>query len=176
MSFIFAACAAGAASSPAAPKAHVHGANGVVTIPLQRPLEMTMQVLDGPDLRLSDYAGKVVFLNIFATWCEPCRDEQPALSAFARAHTDDTAVIGLNYREEDNDVRKYRSLYSVTYPIAMDRQGRILRGIYAGGHMLFPMTMVVAPNRMLFCAWRGDKSREWFEREREAALTHPAEG
>src|ERR1700738_3517326 len=64
------------------PKVHVHGANGITVIPEGRPLEWTMKVLDGADFRLSRYRGKVVFLNVFATWCGPCRREQPALTAF----------------------------------------------------------------------------------------------
>jgi thiol-disulfide isomerase/thioredoxin len=156
------------------PKGHVHGANGVVRIPEGRPLEMTMPVLDGPDFQLSAYAGKVVFLNVFATWCGPCRAEQPALSTFAKTHAADTTVIGLNYREEDNDVRQYRKDFEIAYPIAMDRTGRIVPSIYTG-QMAFPMTLVVRPDRTLFCAWRGDRSRAWFEREREAALASATE-
>ena len=171
----FAAVPRAAVAETAAKKPHQHGANGIVTVPENRPLELTMQVLDGPDLRLSTYAGKVVFLNVFATWCPPCRAEQPELNAFAAAHPDDTVVVGLNYREEDYEVRKYRGLFRVAYPIAMDRQGRIVPSIFPNHHMLFPMTMVVRPDRTLSCAWRGDRDRDWFEREREAALAPPAE-
>ena len=155
-------------------KGHVHGANGVVRIPEGRPLEMTMPVLDGPDFRLSAYAGKVVFLNVFATWCGPCRSEQTDLTAFAKAHAADTVVVGLDYREDDYAVRKYRSEFGIEYPIAMDRIGRIVPNIYAG-HISYPTTLVVRPDRTLFCAWRGDRDRSWFEREREAALAPPAQ-
>ena len=161
-----------AAKAPAPdddPKTHVHGANGIVSIPEGRPLELKMQVLDGPDFRLSAYAGNVVFLNVFATWCGPCREEQPDLSAFAKEHAADTSVIGLNYREEDNDVRKYRKQFEIDYPIAMDREGRVVPNL-AIKELAVPMTLVVRPDRTLSCAWRGDRYRAWFEREREAAL------
>ncbi len=43
-----------------------------------------MEVLDSPAFRLSAYRGKVVFVNLFATWCGPCNEEKPVVVAFAR--------------------------------------------------------------------------------------------
>lgn len=168
--------AAGKQSPPRSPKPraskkpHVHGRNGVVTIPENRVIEWTSEVLDGPDFKLSAYRGLVVFVNVFATWCGPCRVEQPGLVAFARAHTEDTAVIGVDVKEEDSDVRSYRKKYEIPYPIAMDRYDRKVRSIYREGRMVFPTTIVFRPDGTLSCAWAGDVNREWFERERDYAL------
>ena len=151
-------------------KDHVHGPNGVVTLPQNRVMEWTMEVLDGPEFRLSAYRGLVVFVNVFATWCGPCRREQSGLVAFANAHAGDTSVIGVDVREEDNDVRQYRKKYNITYPIAMDRYDKKVRGIYREGRMVFPTTIVFRPDGTLSCAWAGDANREWFEYEREVAL------
>ncbi len=151
------------------PKPHVHGPNGVTSLPVHRPIAWKMEVLDGPPFDLSAYRGKAVFVNIFATWCGPCRAEQPGLVAFANAHVDDTVVVGMNYEEFDGDVRAYRKTFEIPYPIAMDRRGDLL-GVYKGGRMMFPMTIVFHPDGTLSCAWTGDASREWFESEREAAL------
>ena len=133
-------------------------------------IEWTSEVLDGPEFKLSAYRGMVVFVNVFATWCGPCRIEQPRLVAFARAHADDTAVIGVDVKEEDNDVRSYRKKYEIPYPIAMDRFDRKVRSIYREGRMVFPTTIVFRPDGTLSCAWAGDVNREWFEYEREVAL------
>jgi thiol-disulfide isomerase/thioredoxin len=174
-----AACAAvpGIAAAKQQPKrspgTHVHGANGVVRLPEGRPLEWESEVLDGPRFRLSAYRGRVVFINIFATWCPPCNSEQPDLVAFALAHPDDTAVIGMDDRELDNTVRKYRARYDIPYPIAMDRSGRTIRGLFSEIAGL-PMTLVIRPDGTLSCAWTDDKDRAWFEAERLAALEPPA--
>jgi thiol-disulfide isomerase/thioredoxin len=160
----------GSAKPGAAKKPHVHGANGVVTIPEHRPIEWMSDVLDGPDFKLTAYRGLVVFVNVFATWCEPCRDEQPHVVAFARAHVGDTAVIGVDVGEEDNDVRKYRKKFEIPYPIAMDRYDKKVRSIYRNGRMVFPTTLVFRPDGTLSCAWAGDRSRAWFEYERKVAL------
>jgi thiol-disulfide isomerase/thioredoxin len=155
-------------------KPHVHGPNGVVTLPEHRPIEWTLDVLDGPPFKLSAYRGKVVFVNVFATWCGPCQEEQPGVVAFARAHPDDTVVIGVDVREEDNDVRKYRKKYDIPYTIAMDRYDRKVRSVYREGRMVFPTTIVFRPDGTLSCAWAGDRNQKWFEYEREAALEPPA--
>jgi thiol-disulfide isomerase/thioredoxin len=158
------------AKAAATKKPHVHGANDVVVLPEHRLIEWTMEVLDGPEFRLSAYRGKVVFVNVFATWCGPCRIEQPMVVAFANAHPDDTVVIGVDVKEEDNLVRAYRKKYAIPYPIAMDRYDRRVRGIYREGRMVFPTTIVFKPDGTLSCAWKGDRDREWFEYERLVAL------
>lgn len=152
------------------PKPHVHGPNGVTSLPEHRPIAWKMDVLDGPPFDLTAYRGKVVFVNIFATWCGPCRKEQPGVVTFSAEHPDDTVVIGMNYREEDNDVRAYRAKFGITYPIAMDRYGKILAGVYKGDRIVFPMTIVFRPDGTLSCAWAGDRNLAWLERERDAAL------
>ncbi|MBV8371481.1 MAG: TlpA family protein disulfide reductase [Candidatus Eremiobacteraeota bacterium] len=166
-----------AASASPAPKPkknpHVAGANDVVTLPENRHIEWTMEVLDGPEFRLSAYRGKVVFVNIFATWCGPCRVEQPDVVAFANAHADDTVVIGVDVKEEDNVVRAYRKRYDIPYPIAMDRYDTRVRGVYREGRMVFPTTIVFKPDGTLSSAWKGNRNRAWFEYERKAALGEP---
>ncbi|HEX3469057.1 MAG TPA: TlpA disulfide reductase family protein [Candidatus Elarobacter sp.] len=159
-----------AAKSKPAPKPHVHGPNGVTSLPEHRPIAWKMDVLDGPAFDLSAYRGKVVFINIFATWCGPCRAEQPTVVTFAAEHPNDTMVIGMNYREEDNTVRAYRKKFDIPYPVAMDRYGRVLAGVYSGRQMVFPMTIVFRPDGTLSCAWAGDRNLAWLERERDAAL------
>ena len=164
----------GASATPKpTPKPHVHGANGVTSLPERRPIAWKMEVLDGPPFDLGAYRGKVVFINIFATWCGPCRAEQPAVVKFAEKYPDDTVVIGMDYEEQDDNVRAYRKKFEIPYPIAMDRHGRVLAGVYAGGQLIFPMTIVFRPDGTLSCAWVGDKTLEWLEREREAALAEP---
>jgi thiol-disulfide isomerase/thioredoxin len=154
----------------ASPQPHVHGPNGVVRLPLDRPLDWTLQVLDGPDFHLAAYRGKVVFLNVFATWCPPCRKEQPDLVAFAAAHPDDTVVIGIDVGETDDTVRRYRKKFGITYPIAMDRRDASVRSIFVQQRLLFPTTLVVRADGTLSCASVDDRDRAWFEAERLAAL------
>ena len=150
----------------------MHGANGVTSIPENRPVEWTMEVLDGPRFRLGDYRGKAVFCNVFATWCPPCNAEQPDLVAFAAAHADDTAVIGIDIDEEDDTVRAYRKKFAIPYPIAMHRQHGTVPAIF-NQRIAVPTTIVFRPDGTLSCAWLDERPRAWFEAERTYALTDP---
>jgi thiol-disulfide isomerase/thioredoxin len=148
---------------------HKHGIDKRLQLPVARRVELKMQVLDGPDLALSHYEGRVVFLNVFATWCEPCRSEQPEFTAFAQLHADDTTVVGIDAGDEDDAVRAYRKLFHIPYPIAMDRSNSVVPRLYSG-QISYPATIVVRPNGTISCAWCDTVDAAWLENERLIAL------
>jgi len=80
----------------------------------------------GRDVRLSDYRGKTVVLNFWATWCGPCRFEMPALEQAYREHGGaDVVVIAVNLRETNDEVAAFRRSLDLTFPMLMDRQGAV---------------------------------------------------
>ena len=74
--------------------------------------------LEGKSQKLSDYKGKWVLVNFWATWCPPCRKEIPDLSDF-HLNNDDAVVIGVNYEPgiKDERLKKFMALYLVSYPM-----------------------------------------------------------
>jgi thiol-disulfide isomerase/thioredoxin len=148
---------------------HQHGIDSAIRLPANRPIEFKIPVLDGPDFRLTTLRGRVVFLNIFATWCGPCQTEQPELVAFAAEHADDTSVLGIIESEPDNDVRAYRKKYGITYPIGMDRNEGKVHAFFTD-HPVFPTTVVIRPDGVISCAWEDNVDRAWLENERLTAL------
>jgi thiol-disulfide isomerase/thioredoxin len=148
---------------------HVHGIDARIRLPDDRPIDWGLPVLDGTRFQLAALRGKVVVLNVFATWCPPCRGEQPAIVDFAAAH-DDTVVVGVIYCEEDNVVRRYREKYGIRYTIGMDRAERYVQGLYTRAQPNFPTTVVVRPDGTVSCAWVDDCDRDWLENERLTAL------
>lgn len=104
--------------------------------------DFTLQGLDGSTVRLSDYRGKVVLVNFWGTWCEPCKEETPALQeAYRRLSGQGLMVIGVDLRNQeragpagDADVRAFAERYSVTYPIALDVAGETARA-----YQIFPL-------------------------------------
>jgi peroxiredoxin len=90
--------------------------------------QFALPTLDGGDVRLSDYRGKVVLVNFWYTGCEPCREETPALqAAYQKLAGQGLEIIGVNVRQNerggadgDADIRKFVDEYRVTYPIALD--------------------------------------------------------
>lgn len=93
----------------------------------------SLQSLDGTTLSLADYQGKVVLVNFWGTWCEPCKREMPALQAAnERYAAQGLAIIGVNLTDDEklqgrseDDVRAFAAQYNLTYPIALDRDGSV---------------------------------------------------
>jgi thiol-disulfide isomerase/thioredoxin len=124
-------------------------------LPYDRPLDMTMPVLDGPDFQLKSYRGRAVLLNIFTTWCGPCNEEQYGLVlAAARYASLGLSVIGIDDRELDETVRAYRRRFRIAYPIAMDRRGDFTRALMVGGgkgRIVYPTSIFITPQGYLYC-------------------------
>lgn len=81
-------------------------------------VNMEFTDLDGKKSSLSDYQGKWVLVNFWATWCPPCLEEMPELQAFHDAHEDkDAVVVGLNTEVIKKEaVRQFLDDYFITYP------------------------------------------------------------
>jgi len=104
---------------------HASAAAVVRPWPAARPVPaLDLADLDGHRWRLSELAGKVVLLNFWATWCEPCRAEIPSLDALARQERSRGLVIlAVNYRETATVIRGFleRTPYRAT--VLLDADG-----------------------------------------------------
>jgi len=112
-----------------------------VAQPKQAP-RIIMEDLNGRTIRLSDYKGKVVLLNFWATWCPPCRAEMPELVRMQREYgSRGLQVIGITYPPEQRArVRRFIRRFKVNYPIALGT--RKTKTLFDGGQDL-PMTVVI---------------------------------
>jgi peroxiredoxin len=81
--------------------------------------------IDGKTYRLADYKGKVVLLNIFATWCGPCKVELPHLRELNSQFADKGLVIlAISHREKPAVVESYAREHNLPYPALVDRRGQ----------------------------------------------------
>ena len=81
------------------------------------PVDFSLQQLGGGEVALSDYRGKWVVVNYWATWCAPCVKEMPELSALHEAH-EDIVVLGLAFEDvDDADFNEFLEDAPVSYPI-----------------------------------------------------------
>jgi peroxiredoxin len=84
---------------------------------------------DGGTIRLADLKGKVVFLNFWATWCEPCLEEMPAMERLARAYRDrGLVVLALSAdREGASVVKPFLKRHALTFPVGLDPDQSVAR-------------------------------------------------
>ncbi|MGH3445734.1 MAG: TlpA disulfide reductase family protein [Nocardioidaceae bacterium] len=121
----------GGSTGSGAGQGYVSG-NGVITsLPVadrEKPGPVSGTTLDGKQLALSDYAGKVVVVNVWGSWCGDCRAEAAMLSSAARnlSHKG-VAFLGIDSRDPSKAAaRAYMRHFDVPYPSIYDQSGRTL--------------------------------------------------
>lgn len=83
--------------------------------------DFTVELLEGGDFELSEHLaedGRPLVVNLWASWCAPCRDEIPALSAFATSHPD-VAIVGVAVEDRGEDSRLMADQLAPSYPLAL---------------------------------------------------------
>ncbi len=82
--------------------------------------DLKIKDIDGRELSLQAYKGKVVLLNFWATWCGPCRSEIPSLIQIQEAYKDHLQIIGIDVDDDDADrLRAFVKAKGINYPVAM---------------------------------------------------------
>lgn len=128
-----------------------------------RPMpELQLTSLDGGSASLAAYRGKLVVLNIWATWCEPCRRELPNLQALSES-LDPARFVVLGLAEDDDPhlVREYLNDKGVRFTSYVD-PGRAL-ATHVLGVQVFPYTLLIAPDGTFIERVPGP--REWQQPE-----------
>jgi peroxiredoxin len=82
---------------------------------------------DGKPVRLSDFRGKVVLVNFWATWCPPCKAEMPEMEAYWRENKDkDFVILAVNDGGEDEEaIRSFMAQYRLTFQALNDTAGQV---------------------------------------------------
>jgi cytochrome c biogenesis protein CcmG, thiol:disulfide interchange protein DsbE len=107
-----------------------------------RPAQLTLKDIHGRYIRLSDYRGKVVLVNFWATWCPPCRVEIPDLIKLQRDYRNrGLQVIGVTYPPQKlAEVRRFVRRAKVNYPVGLGTKNKKL--LFTPSETL-PMTIVI---------------------------------
>ena len=155
-----------------------HESSGVPSVSSLRPdkerhvaPDFALKDVDGKVVHLSDYRGKVVLLDFWATWCGPCKIEIPWFEEFQREHSQGFAVLGVSMDDEGWDVVKpYLAKAKVNYRVMMgnDQTSQLYGGIDA-----LPTTFLIDRAGKIAAVHVGLTNRKDFENGIEQLLAHP---
>jgi peroxiredoxin len=107
------------------------------TRPGAAAIDFRLKALAGGTVSLTEYRGRPLLLNFWATWCKPCRAEMTDIIAAYNAHKDqDLQVLAINLTDQErmNDVRTFVSELQMPFPVLLDEKGKVrksyaLRGV-----------------------------------------------
>jgi peroxiredoxin len=120
---------------------------------------------DGKEVKLSDFKGKVVLVNFWATWCPPCRKELPDLSSIASdLQSKDFKMIGVSVDEDVNKLKSFLQSNSLSYTIVHDMTTLTGKYMEAGGinDNVIPQTYIIDKNGKIVESIIGGKSKADF--------------
>ncbi len=121
--------------------------------------ELTLVDTQGMSRSLADYRGQVVLVNLWATWCPPCKKEMPALEAFYREHKDQGfVIIAINDGDPTAEVLKFVKDYELTFPVWLDPTYMATEQAFKTLNL--PSSFVIDRNGTIKLMWVGGISRK----------------
>ena len=108
------------------------------------PPALALKDLDGRLHQLSDYRGKVVLINFWATWCVPCRDEMPSIQGLReKLEGKPFVVLAVNLDEPESRIRKFLSQMKLDFTILLDPERKAAK---AWDARILPASFVAGPD------------------------------
>ena len=119
----------------------------------------TLLNLEGDEVALSDYLGKYVMLNFWATWCGPCRIEMPSMQVlYEKLDKDKFELLAIDLQESQRTVQKFIDGEGFTFPVLLDTSSKV--GSDYGARSI-PTTYLIDPEGHAYAFLVG--SRNWHE-------------
>jgi len=119
--------------------------------------ELGLKDLGGADHALEAYRGKVVILNFWATWCEPCRDEMPSLNRLRKSlEGRPVAMLAVNVAEGEARINDFMARIPVDFPVLLDRDSQAAR---AWKVRVLPTTVIIGTDGRVRYTYVG--GRDW---------------
>jgi peroxiredoxin len=123
--------------------------------------DFTLYSPQGQSISLSDYAGQVILVNTWATWCPPCKAEMPTLNAFYEEHQQEGfVVLAVNSREDTDTVKRFIEQNGFSFPVLLDTRAEVMKRYNVLG---LPTTFVIDREGFIQYVHTGEISRQQLE-------------
>lgn len=130
--------------------------------------EFSLPDLSGRDIKLSDYRGRVVLLDFWATWCEPCRTEIPQFVRMQEKYgPQGFQIIGVSMDDQEKPVREFYRGFKMNYPVVM---GNAKLAESFGGIFGLPVALLIGRDGRIYGRHIGETATSLFEKEVTALL------
>jgi peroxiredoxin len=127
-------------------------------------LDLIFKDIHGKPFALSDYKGKVVLLDFWATWCPPCRKEIPGfIELYNNYRSRGLAVIGVSMDDSTSDVKRFAKRFKMNYPILLGAGRNDLEAAF--GELPLPTAFLIGRDGKVCAKHDGLTPKEQFERE-----------
>lgn len=133
------------------------------------PLDFTLKDMNGVDVELDSFEGKVLIINFWATWCLPCKAEIPDLVALQAKYKDDLVVLGISVDDTAEQIRPYATQYKVNYRMLVGNKREDVQEAL-GPLMAVPVSVIVDRDGNIALKHTGIATREQLETEIKALL------
>ena len=141
---------------------------GVIKSANALPVEIRLMDLNGRPVRISDYRGRIVFLNFWTTWCFDCRIEMPAMEKLHQQFKNkDFAMVAINLQESISPVKQFFKDYKLTFTALLDSDGEV------GAHFritAIPTTFILDKEGIIIGKVMGP--RDWNDKKAFALFEH----
>jgi cytochrome c biogenesis protein CcmG/thiol:disulfide interchange protein DsbE len=141
--------------------------------PVAPSANMALPVLGGTGTqRLSQLRGKVVIVNVFASWCDPCKAEAPILEQEQKQLAGHNAtILGVTYLDNSSDSEHFVHQQHITYPVVRDVSGNFVRSFGTTG---VPETFVINRNGRIEALRRFQIDNQWLQQTLPRILAQSA--
>lgn len=119
--------------------------------------DFTLSDLDGKQVNLSDLRGQVVYLNFWATWCPPCREEMPAIQAIHEEMGDKVKVLAVNVEGTRDEVSAFAKEFGLGFQIALDGDLSVARMYQVRG---IPVSLFIDKNGVIRAKFVGGLTKD----------------
>lgn len=124
--------------------------------------ELILEDLSGRKVSLTDYRGNVVLVNLWATWCPPCREEMPTLQTFYQKYkADGFVLVAINQEETLEVVQPFVDEFDLTFPVWLDEEYEAQRKFNT---MNLPSSYVIDREGQVRLMWIGGISKRNLEK------------